>query len=94
MIRVDGRPFYVRVSPLNDRNEYVCYFHEKYEWRGRTWGYRGVNKNRARLERGEIYEWFMTMVENNIPQDESGEQVLNEVVRQLEDDYSEVEAER
>lgn len=91
LIRVDGRPFYVALYALQAKSEYVCHFHEKYETFGRVWGYRTWNKNTARKERDEIYDWFKTMVENNLPQDESDTAVLREVIEKLDSEFEEVE---
>lgn len=90
-IRVGGRLFYVKVAALQNSNKYHCMFHEKYEWLGRSWGFRPVNKNGATKERDEVYDWFKSMVEDNLPQDESGDEVLDSVVEQLTDEYDRVE---
>jgi len=93
MIRVAGRPFHINVAALSNSSKYRCQFHEKHEWLGRTWGFVGSNKNYANKERGEIYDWFKEMVEKHTPADESGAQVLEEVVSQLEEDFEEVHVE-
>lgn len=89
-IRVNDRPFYVSVQARRG-NGYNLMFHEKYEWFGRTWGYRGVNKNFATKERDEVYDWFKKMVEQNTPSDETGEELLEEVISQLEEEFDSVE---
>lgn len=93
MLRVAGRPFYVKVSAYRNKTGYSCHFHEKHEFFGRTWGYVASNKNFATKERDEVYDWFKTMVENNTPGNESGEQVLEGVISQLEDEFEQVERE-
>lgn len=90
-IEVAGRPFYVKVAALKNSSGYRCYFHEKQEAFGRTWGFIGHNKNFATKEREDVYGWFKEMVEDNTPAEESGAQVLEEVISQLEEDFTAVE---
>jgi hypothetical protein len=92
IIRVSGRPFYVNVSAHQDSSGYRCYFHEKVEFLGRTWGY-SMNKNFSSQERKDVYDWFKEMVEKHTPADESGEEVLEKVVSRLEEDFEQVERE-
>jgi len=91
IIRVAGRPFHIKVVACHNDSDYYCQFHEKHEVLGRVVGFH--NKNFARNNREDVYGWFKEMTEKHIPQDDSGAQVLNKVVRQLEDEFEQVEQE-
>lgn len=91
LIRVAGRPFHLKVVACRNSDDYYCQFHEKHETFGRVWGFH--NKHFARNKRDDVYGWFKEMVEGHIPQEESGAQVLEEVVSQLEDEFEQVERE-
>jgi hypothetical protein len=91
ILRIAGRPFEVDVKELNNSKGYMCYFNEKNETFGLLWGYEPSNKNNSWNVREDVYDWFKGMVEKNTPADESGEQVLEEVVNQLEEEFDQVE---